>query len=81
MRTKGLSIKYLELQEEHPYRKFILLNTAGLENPILTEENEEEVPLEDKNYEGINKFKIKARDILTAENFLQILLYQQVIYY
>ena len=70
IKTKGLSIKYLELQEEHPHRNFILLNTAGLENPILGEENEEKDHLEDKNNEGINQFKIKARGILRAENFL-----------
>ena len=71
IRTKGLSIKYPYLQDGHEHRKFILLDTAGFENPILIDENEEEVPLDNKNYEEINKFRIKARDILITEYFLQ----------
>ena len=54
IRTKGLSIKYPELTKGFEHRKFILLETAGFENPILSDENEEMVPQDDKNYEEIN---------------------------
>ena len=39
--TKGLSIKYPDLGDGHEHRKYILMDSAGLENPILTDENEE----------------------------------------
>ena len=75
--TKGLSIKYPDLVGEFQHRKYILLDSAGLENPILVdesqntneEENEKEIAM---NYdEEIDKFRLKARDILITESFLQ----------
>lgn len=74
--TKGLSIKYPDLGDGHEHRKYILMDSAGLENPILTDENEEgeEEEREEiaKNYkEEIDKFRLKARDILITESFLQ----------
>ena len=54
IRTKGLNIKYPKLTKGFEHRKFILLFTAGFENPILSDENEEMVPKDDKNYEEIN---------------------------
>ena len=73
--TKGLSIKYPDLEDGQDYRKYILLDSAGLENPILIDEkeNEEENDQEiDNNYKKeIDKFRLKARDILITESFLQ----------
>ena len=76
--TKGLSIKYPDLGEGHENRKYILLDSAGLENPILIDENEEGEEEEEekeefaKNYKNeIDKFRLKARDILITESFLQ----------
>ncbi len=74
--TKGLSIKYPDLGDGHEHRKYILMDSAGLENPILIDENEEgeEEEREEiaKNYkEEIDKFRLKARDILITESFLQ----------
>ena len=40
--TKGLSIKYPELSEGHEKRKYILLDSAGLETPVLNDESEAE---------------------------------------
>ena len=39
IRTEGLSIKYPEL-EEYKERKIVLLDSAGLETPVLNEEGE-----------------------------------------
>lgn len=69
--TKGLSIKYPKLEEGFEHRKFILLDSAGFENPILINEEEENKQLDTKNYDDINKFRLKARDILITEYFLQ----------
>ena len=72
--TKGLSIKYPELSEGHEKRKYILLDSAGLETPILNdkhEEEEEENNEDEKNNDENDEFKKKARDILVTESFLQ----------
>ena len=73
--TKGLSIKYPDLEKGYKNRKFILLDSAGLENPILVNENENDEDNEKniaKNYkEEIDQFRLKARDILVTESFLQ----------
>lgn len=69
--TKGLSIKYPKLEKGFEHRKFILLDSAGFENPILINEDEENNQLEEKNYDDIHKFRLKARDILITEFFLQ----------
>ena len=73
-----MSIKYPDLGEGHENRKYILLDSAGLENPILIDENEEGEEEEEekeefaKNYKNeIDKFRLKARDILITESFLQ----------
>ena len=39
IRTEGLSIKYPEL-EKYKNRKIVLLDSAGLETPLLLEKNE-----------------------------------------
>ena len=70
--TKGISVKYPKLEEESN-KKFILLDSAGLESPILKKDNDEkekEIDKEGDNIEDI-KFREKARDILITESFLQ----------
>ena len=78
--TKGLSIKYPKLDDGYRNRKFILLDSAGLETPILNEEeqnninvneeievDEDEEIKKEKKKETRNedlKFRLKARDIL-----------------
>ena len=52
IRTEGLSIKYPEL-EEYKERKIALLDSAGLETPVLNEEGE-------KKEEDINEKKEKT---------------------
>ena len=83
--TKGLSIKYPDLSEEYKDRKYIILDSAGLETPVLNnllqeEENGKEEEEEKKSEENNNEakkdeenkeFKKKARDILVTESFLQ----------
>ena len=51
--TKGLSIKYPDLSEEYKDRKYIILDSAGLETPVLNnllqeEENDKEEEEEKK---------------------------------
>ena len=63
IRTEGLSIKYPEL-ETFEYRKIALLDSAGLETPVLRENEEKE---------EISKelFREKSREKLITELFLQ----------
>ena len=72
--TKGVSVKYPSLEGESN-RKFILLDSAGLETPILrNEENEEEREKKGNLNQEISEqklFREKARDILITESFLQ----------
>ena len=63
IRTEGLSVKYPEL-EGHKDRKIVLLDSAGLETPVLNVENIE------KNKEK-EMFKEKSREKLITELFLQ----------
>lgn len=42
IKTEGLSIKYPKLDDQFKNRKIILLDSAGLETPILKSENNEE---------------------------------------
>ena len=84
--TKGLSIKYPKLDDGYTNRKFILLDSAGLETPVLNEErqnnnnvNQEIEVNEEEGKKEENKgtrneefeFRLKARDILITESFLQ----------
>ena len=69
--TKGISVKYPKL-EENENRKYILLDSAGLETPILKSPEELEHNKRNKDIiENYNKFIEKARDILITESFLQ----------
>ena len=63
IRTEGLSVKYPEL-EGYKDRKIVLLDSAGLETPVLNVENI------DKNKEK-EMFKEKSREKLITELFLQ----------
>jgi hypothetical protein len=60
IRTEGLSIKYPEIKD-NPNRKIVLLDSAGLETPVLNEDEKDEKDL----------FKEKSRDKLITELFLQ----------
>ena len=64
IRTEGLSVKYPEL-ETHKNRKIALLDSAGLETPVLKSENKET----QKNEKEM--FKEKSREKLITELFLQ----------
>ena len=63
IKTEGLSIKYPEL-EKYPNLKLVLLDSAGLETPVL---NYGESDLNNKGYEFIEQ----SRDKLLTEVFLQ----------
>ena len=67
--TEGLSIKYPEL-EKYVNRKIILLDTAGLETPLLFEKNN--YKLNEENTNDFNELlKEKAREKIMTELFLQ----------
>ena len=79
IRTEGLSIKYPEI-EVYTHRKIALLDSAGLETPVLKNEEEklEENNIEEEKINKINiiknekdLFKEKCRDKLITELFLQ----------
>ena len=53
IKTEGLSIKYPKLDDQFKNRKIILLDSAGLETPILNLGNNEE----DKNEENTPRSK------------------------
>ena len=64
IKTEGLSIKYPEL-EKHKNRKIVLLDSAGLETPVL-------VPDENMENDKRNElFREKSREKLVTELFLQ----------
>jgi hypothetical protein len=64
IRTEGLSIKYPEINENYKNRNIALLDSAGLETPVLKEEDEKIDNLKDF-------FKEKSREKLITEYFLQ----------
>ena len=74
IRTEGLSIKYPEL-EEYKNRKIVLLDSAGLETPLLLDKNEREDILDQSFSKFTNemneKLKEKAREKIMTEMFLQ----------
>ena len=66
IRTEGLSIKYPEINNLFKNRKIALLDSAGLETPVLK--------MEDKNIEKKSEkeiFKEKSREKIITELFLQ----------
>ena len=65
IKTEGLSIKYPKLDEQFKNRKIILLDSAGLETPILNTDNNEE----DKNEENTpEEKKENGNEDLKVEN-------------
>ena len=64
IRTEGLSIKYPDNLEEYQNRRIVLLDSAGLETPVLNE-NDKDDKIEN------NLFKEKSREKLITELFLQ----------
>ena len=61
IRTEGLSIKYPDNLDKFQNRRIVLLDSAGLETPVLNEKENEEN----------NVFKEKSREKLITEFFLQ----------
>ena len=72
IKTEGLSIKFPDL-EKFKNRKFILLDSAGLEMPILnSKENYDNKENIEENMEKENDiFANKSRDIIQLELYLQ----------
>ena len=74
IRTEGLSIKYPEL-EKYKNRKIVLLDSEGLESPLLLDKNEKEDILNQSSSKLTNemnkKLKEKAREKIITEMFLQ----------
>ena len=64
IKTKGLNIKYPEIKE-HPNLKIVLLDSEGIEAPILTFDN-----INAKVENSIKEFIEEARDKLLTEVFL-----------
>ena len=82
IRTEGLSVKYLEFDSKQEGKKIVLLDSAGLETPVLKEEfNEVKIVKsilendnknkDDKDKKQNNFFKEKSREKLITELFLQ----------
>ena len=69
IRTEGLSIKYPEL-EEYVGRKIALLDSAGLETPVLKNEDDNILKTNLKN-NAKEIFKEKSREKIITELFLQ----------
>ena len=61
IRTEGLSIKYPENLDKYENRRIVLLDSAGLETPVLNDNGEDEKDV----------FKEKSREKLITELFLQ----------
>ena len=66
IRTEGLSIKYPDLIE-YKNRKIVLLDSAGMETPVLESNNDKD----EKNNNEIDFFKEKSREKIMTELFLQ----------
>ena len=82
IRTEGLSVKYLEFDSKQKGKEIVLLDSAGLETPVLKEEfNEVKIVKsilendnknkDDKDKKQNNFFKEKSREKLITELFLQ----------
>ena len=71
IRTEGLSIKYPELDGVFKNRKIALLDSAGLETPVLKSDNEEETENGNTKMAEKELFREKSREKLITELFLQ----------
>ena len=75
IRTEGLSFKYPEIED----KRIILLDSAGLETPVLQESKQLEIKIEneeinnkiEKDKHSVDDFKDKSREKLITELFLQ----------
>ena len=77
LNTKGISVKYPKL-ENSSNRKYILVDSAGFESPILRYDDDDNIYTFEKENEAENEedkqqnlFREKAKDILITESFLQ----------
>ena len=78
IKTEGLSIKYPDLKD-HPNRKIILLDTAGLETPVLLNNdfnfgnaiNQQNLDIGEKRISDY--FKTKSREKIVTELFYKII--------
>ena len=74
IKTEGLSIKYPEM-DIYKNRRVILLDSAGLETPVLAEYNESitnESNISDNSLKDSSEyFKEKSREKIITESFLQ----------
>ena len=74
IKTEGLSIKYAEL-EKYKNRKIVLLDSAGLETPLLLDRKEKEEILNENfskfTIEMNDKLKEKAREKILTKMFLK----------
>jgi len=66
IRTEGLSIKYPEINDKYQKRNIALLDSAGLETPVLDEEHTIQDTANFKEF-----FREKSREKLITELFLQ----------
>ena len=71
--TEGLSIRYPELKK-HKGRKLILLDSAGLETPVLISDNINKKNDNKDENEKNKEFKENTRDKIMTELFLQNLI-------
>ena len=78
IKTEGLSIKYPDINGGFKNRKIALLDSAGLETPVLINEEKDyenkelfKEKSEEKDYENKELFKEKSREKLITELFLQ----------
>ena len=70
IRTEGLSIKYPEIKD-NPNRKIVLLDSAGLETPVLYEQNKKESN-DDISKNSISESSIKEEELNEKNNHLEI---------
>ena len=70
IRTEGLSIKYPEIKD-NPNRKIVLLDSAGLETPVLYEQNKKESN-DDISKNSISESSIKEEELNERNNHLEI---------
>jgi len=70
IRTEGLSIKYPEIKD-NPNRKIVLLDSAGLETPVLYEQNKKELD-GDISKNSISESSIKEEELNEKNNHLEI---------
>ena len=75
IKTEGLSIKYPDLKE-FPNRRIILLDSAGLETPVLKDNNENKINDEKREKEQI---KLGPRNLNSNEIKKKMIPYKQAI--